>query len=226
MKKFYLPDLSDSRMLFAESELENIGYTSVKEAEKADFILVAPGNKEYQSNPSVLNYFNDEEFLIKNAFLTAECAVGLAILNSEGSVADSNVLILGFGRIAKGLLKYLSSFTNNITVCARNETARAEAQGMGAEVCDFEHLKELYGFEYIFNTIPFPVMSKNELSRLKKECVLIELASLPGGIDKHYAGLCGLNYIAGGRLPARFAPRKAGGLVAHAADKIIKEGRI
>lgn len=226
MKKFYLPDLSDSRMLFAESELENIGYKSVNDAKKADFILVAPGNKEYSSNPDVLNYFYDEEFLVKNAFLTAECAVGLAIVNSEVALANSKVLILGCGRIAKGLLKYLPSFTGRITVCARNETARGEAQCAGAEACSFEHLTNLAEFDFIFNTVPFPVLTKNELAQLKKDCVLIELASLPGGIDKHYAELCGLNYIAGGRLPARYAPKKAGVLVAKAADKTIKGGRI
>ncbi len=226
MNKFYLPDLTDSRMLFAKSELENIGYRAVNTEEKADFILVAPGNKDYKNNPAVINYFDDEDFLINNAFLTAESAIGLAVVNSDSSLAGSNVLILGYGRIAKGLHKYLSSFVNRIMVCARNEISRAEAQCFGAETVDFEHLTDLKKFDYVFNTIPFPVLTKNELSLLKKDCVLIELASLPGGIDRHYAELTGLNYIAGGRLPARYAPKKAGILVARAVDKIIREGRV
>lgn len=213
-------------MLFAKSELENIGYSAVSKAENADFILVAPNNKEYKDNPAVINYFDDEEFLLKNAFLTAETATALAIVNSAGALAGSDVLILGYGRIAKGLLKYLSSFTSRITVCARSKNARAEAQCSGAEVCGFENLTDLKRYDFVFNTIPFPVFTKNELSLLKKECVLIELASLPGGIDKHYAELSGLNYIAGGRLPARFAPQKAGILVAQAVDKTIREGRV
>lgn len=226
MNKFYLPDLTDNRMLFAKSELENIGYRAVNKAENADFILVAPGNEQYKNHSAVINYFDDEEFLLKNAFLTAETAIGLAIVNSVIGLAGSTVLILGYGRIAKALQKYLSSLTSSITVCARNEASRTEAQCRGAEAIDFEHLTDLEKFDYVFNTIPFPVFTKNELSLLNKDCVLIELASLPGGIDKHYAELSGLNYIAGGRLPARYAPKEAGVLVAHAVDKMIREGRV
>ena len=38
-------------------------------------------------------------------------------------------------------------------------------------------------FDFIFNTIPAVILDGAKLNRIKKECLIIDLASKPGGVD-------------------------------------------
>lgn len=226
MNKFYTPDLSDKRMSFAKSELENMGYKSTQNIDDAEFLLIPPNNKNYVGDVRVPRYYNDEEFLLENAYLTAEGAVATAINESDASIIHSNVLIIGYGRIGKALHHYLSSFTKNITVCARNENQRALARCDGANGVNFDALTIKNNYDYVFNTVPFPIIADKQLSALKPDCLIIELASLPGGVDKHMAKLKNIRLIEARGLPAKCSPKTAGILLAKAVHKVIREGNI
>ena len=45
------------------------------------------------------DYNNYEAFLVKNAYLTAEGALAHIIMNTDASLANTNALILGYGRV-------------------------------------------------------------------------------------------------------------------------------
>ena len=55
---------------------------------------------------------------------------------------------------------------------------------------------------------------------------MIDLASFPGGVDKHYALSRKINLIEARGLPGKFSPETAGHIVAEAVDQVIREGKI
>lgn len=218
MNRFYNTNPFDKRLNYASEYLESMGYLQVKNPSNADIQLMPPS--------ADVEYKKQEDFLIENAYLTAEAALAEAIAGSEISLINSSVLIVGFGRIGKALLSYLKPFTADITVCARSESARALASAQCCTTIEFEALKNAHSYDYIFNTVPFPVFNDDELTAVPKESLLLDLASFPGGVDEHLAKSMGINLIVARGLPNKFSPKTAGSLVARAVDKSVKEGRL
>ena len=99
---------------------------------------------------------------------------------------------------------------------------REYARQQGAKAIDFEELKIDGNYDFIFNTVPHPVFNEAELSALSKDSLLIELASFPGGIDKHFAKALNLNLINGKGLPSLYSPKSAGIAVGEAVITMIK----
>lgn len=236
MKRFFIPCISDRRINFACEELERSGFSLVKKASNADFILLGINpDEEYLKSTipvfagnvspvrNVYDYTKNEYFATKNAYLTAEAAISIAIQNSDASLINSPVLICGYGRIGKALHRYLQVFTSDITVCLRNCNAKALAQSLTADVISFDELKHCEKFSYIFNTVPHPVFNDNELASVSKNALLIDLASFPGGVDKHFAQHYGINHIIASGLPGKYSPEAAGIIVANTVKAIIKE---
>lgn len=234
-KRFITPDLSDKRALFAAAYLEAKGFERVEKEDNADFILlgVNPSKALLSSSlpvfagnisgGNVFDYTKKEEFALENAFLTAEGALSLAISESDISLINSKILIIGYGRIGKALHRYLSAFTGSITVCLRSSVSSVLSKCQCAQTIEIEELKEANDFDFIFNTVPHPVMGSKELCNIKKEALIIELASFPGGIDKHVAKHLGLKLIEARGLPSRYSPESAGIIVGKTVEKMIRE---
>ena len=145
-----------------------------------------------------------------------------ATLNSSTALLHSKVLVLGYGRIAKALLRYISAYTSDISVVARNNIQRTDAKLAGANVHDFSEIIDYGKYDFIFNTVPHPVLCKNELKQISKDCTVIELASFPGGVDNHYAKVFGINLIVARGLPGKYFPKTSGELVAKTVIKMLK----
>lgn len=236
--KFSTPDLSDKRILFARDFLEQKGYINVDNNNNADFVLLGinPDRKflEYDipifagniNLNKVTDYSKDETFAVKNAFLTAEAAVSIAINESDKALSGSDILIIGYGRIGKALHYYLKAFTGNITVCARNEAERCRAELKGAAAVDFSEISNNLKYDIVFNTVPNPVLNEPELSHARDNTIIIDLASFPGGTDKHFAKIKGINLITARGLPGKFSPVTAGEIIGETVYKLLKEVKV
>ena len=240
---FIIPYYDDNRMKYTEKYLEKAGYHEVYDKNKADFAVFAPGKKsekiEEYANCFIFlgassidkekyryyDYNKLEDFKYKNAMLTSEGAVALYKENSKKGLYNSNILITGYGKIGKALCKALKSFGAKVSVCARSDINKAEALGDGAKVTDFSHL-DCKGYDAVFNTIPAVCFTKKEIDTFDIDTKYIELASFPGGIDKHYVKSKNIDYINGSKLPSRYSEESAGIFIAQAIDKVIKEGII
>lgn len=235
--KFLCPDLSDKRIEFAKEYLEKVGYEAVNDVNNADFVLLGVNPEKsllnytipiYAGNifgDNIYDYTKDEDFAIKNAYLTAEGAVALAVSSSEKSLFDASVLLVGYGRISKALHKLLNNYSNNITVCARSQNQRTLATCNGANTIDFEQLCQKNDYDFIFNTVAHPVFNEQELLFVKKDALLLDLASFPGGIDKNFAKSYNLNLLIARGLPAKYSPYNAGVVVAQTVDNMLKGGK-
>lgn len=149
----------------------------------------------------------DEEYLAKNAAITAHCALRLALEQLTVTAADCPVLILGWGRIGKCLAALLKALGAEVVIAVRKDDQRAMIRALGYEA-ETLPLPEyiLPRFRVIFNTVPAPVLSAGALAHCRRDCVKIELASTPGMEAEGIIDARG--------LPGRLAPESSGKLIA------------
>ncbi len=174
----------------------------------------------------LMDYYADEAFLLRNAHLTAEGALLLAMQETDRALRGHTAAIIGYGRIGKLLARLLRSVGMEVTVCARRREALlwAEADGclpvmMGDAARAGRGLFPLCcGHPVIFNTVPEPVLERELLLRLEPDTLLIDLASAPFGVRaedaEEIAPQNGLRYLRAPGLPGRYAPRDAGYAIA------------
>ena len=172
-----------------------------------------------EENIRYADYFNDESFNIKNAYITAEGAIKLAMNSLDIMLRDAKCMILGFGRIGRALAQILLSIGCRPTVYARKEEARTLAKEMG---CFPTERLDLKGAEVIFNTVPQRIITNDDLLEISSGRILIELASAPGGFDPEIAVGCSHTVIDGKGLPGKYAPASAGKAVAESILSILK----
>lgn len=159
--------------------------------------------------------YGSEPLTTANAVPTAEGAIALAMDHSIITLQGSQCLVIGYGRIGKVLAQKLQALGAEVTVCARKpgDCALAEAQGCRSDETGV-YYRGLELYDYLFNTVPGAVLTEEQLRRLPKNCLLIELASAPGGFDGQDCEALGLRYVLARGLPGKCAPKTAGEIYA------------
>ena len=175
-------------------------------------------------NIAVFDYAQREEFAVMNAVATAEGAVQAAMEELASTLSGRKILILGAGRIAKVLIDVLSGFHTDITVAARKCSDLAWAEVYGCRSVHINDMDDvLDGFEVIFNTVPAVILDENRLKRIDRNCLVIDLASKPGGVDLETAGMLGVRALWLLSLPGRVAPVTSGKVIADTIRNILSE---
>ncbi|MEG0692813.1 MAG: dipicolinate synthase subunit DpsA, partial [Oscillospiraceae bacterium] len=124
------------------------------------------------------------------------------------------------------LSRMLSCMGAKVTVSARkfSDIAWIQVNGYSSiHTCDLAEVISTQ--QLIFNTVPATVLDENLLSQVKKDCLLIDLASKPGGIDFDTAKRLGLKTIWALSLPGKVAPISAGKIIFDTIQNIESERR-
>lgn len=181
--------------------------------------------KELNSkNVLCFDYGLREELTIENVIPTVEGAVSIAINETPFTLHGSSILICGFGRIGKILSKILKSMGAKVTVSARKSEDLSWIGCLGYERIKTKNICEsINKFDIIFNTVPYPVIDEESLKRVKKNAVIIDLASNPGGVDFRYAKLLDIKVIRALSLPGKTAPETAGRIIKNTISNILTE---
>ncbi len=166
-------------------------------------------------------YGKQEEFAAANAVPTAEGAIEAAMHHSDITLCQSDCLVIGFGRIGRVLSDFLRGLGAHVTVSARQEKDLAfiRASGMAAQKTDSLH----GSFQFIFNTVPCRILDRKKLSEIGSEALIIDLASLPGGVDDEAAQRMAVPVIHALSLPGKVAPKTAGHIIKNAVYHLIRE---
>ena len=173
------------------------------------------------SRVSLRDYYQREELLIGNAVLTAEGAIGAAIAGHPGSINGARCLVTGFGRIGKALCLALRGLGAQVDCAARKAWDFTSIQALGCSPVQYGEIGG--GYDLIFSTVPHVVLGAAALSRQSPDCLLLELASLPGGIDLEAAGRLGLRVQQEPSLPGRMSPKSAGELIKETVYNMLEE---
>lgn len=169
-------------------------------------------NEVLKKEPSIQSYdlLEIEEYAILNAIATAEGAIQIAMEEFPKTLLGSNILVMGFGRIGKIVAKMLQGIGANVFCEARKSEDLAYIKAYGYTPIKLEELdKSLPQFDIIINNIPVQILNKTKLDLLKKDVLIIDLASKPGGIDFEYAKTKQIKTIWALGLPGKVAPISA-----------------
>ena len=170
------------------------------------------------------DYFRREELAVRNAVATAEGALDLMIRDTAITLWDAEVLVMGFGRLGRLLAHRLRGLGARVAVSARKLTDLAWIDAYGYRGIPLSELAEsLPDFHLIFNTVPAPLLTAPLLKRLRAECVILELASAPGGVDAEAAEALGIPLIAAPGLPGKVAPLTAAAVLRDAIYHLLDE---
>lgn len=171
-----------------------------------------------------IDYSLREDFRIKNAVPTAEGALSLAMTSLECTLFGAKAVVVGYGRIGKYLSLLLKSMSASVTVVARSLHSRATAEINGLKAVGFDETgASLTEAQVVFNTVPDLVITEKEIAVMKEDCLLIDLASLPGGVDEGAAQSYGIKFLRALSLPGKVAPITAGRIVFETVDSILRE---
>lgn len=187
--------------------------------QKEKLLSIAP-----QLNSELIyDYSIREEFAIYNAVATAEGALEIAMREYEGTISHCRVLVCGYGRIGKVLCDMLISLNADVTVSARKQSDFAWISTRKCECVHTGDLVRLSPFDIIFNTVPSLVFDSFVLSHIAKDALVIDLASVPGGVDFEAASRMGISIVHALSLPGKAAPKTAGKIIKNTISNILEE---
>ena len=155
-----------------------------------------------------VDFLDDESLAVLNAELTAQGALNIICNLLKSSITEKKILVLGFGRISKNLIRILSSFRAKICVGARKKSDLTWARILGAQAKEIKHIR-YSDFDIIINTVPAPLLNDAVIED-NKSVLFLDLAPC--------RAISGENYICARGVPGKFAPETAGKYLAHIVE--------
>ena len=157
------------------------------EIEKLPFGIVVYGGNDLkkfendlkEKSIKYINIMSDEIFTVKNANLTCEGVLALMIEKSKKSLFENQVLILGGGRLAKGLAVLLGRIGVDFSIVSFNPIKYPE-YFIYSKNCYFKYsfVDDLKNFDIIINTIPAKILDDEIVNKIADDTIFIETASV------------------------------------------------
>lgn len=172
----------------------------------------------------VFDLMNVDFLSYYNTVATAEGAICEAIKRSPLNLYQSRCAVLGYGKCGttitsrlKGLSGYVTVYSNQNQECALASNTADKAENLD----DLSrHIKE---YDFIFNTIPAPVITKDHLKLMKNSVTIIDIASAPGGVDFAEAKRLGLSAVLCPGLPGKYAPSSSAKSIRKTVESIYSK---
>lgn len=167
------------------------------------------------------DFLKDENFLNYNAHLTGIGAVRLLNDHAENQAKNKKLLITGYGRVGYHLAREMKKAGTDVYIAARNPLKLDDARKLGYKTIQIKELSnELNNFDYIFNTVPFNIFTKEALKQFGGK--YFELASAPYGVSKEIFALKQNRFILGAGLPGKYFPLSSARLIAKFVTEHLK----
>ena len=155
----------------------------------------------------LFDFMKEESLSYFNSIATAEGVICEAIKNSPVNLSGSKCAVFGYGKCGRTLAEKLLRLSCHVTVISADATERAQASVFAEQTLSLKDAAFPIGtFDFIFNTIPSIVLTKELLEKTKNSVTILDIASSPGGIDLTAAKELSLNAACYPGLPGRYAP--------------------
>lgn len=154
--------------------------------------------------------FDFDEVAIYNSIPTAEGVIFNIIKNTEITIHQAEILVIGSGRTGVTIARDLALLGAHVTVTFRKKKDEARLFEMGLNPIHVDLMVEdLKHYDVIVNTVPAMVLDEQALNNVQSECYIIDVSSKPGGVDFDYAKQIGIQAELAGSLPSIIAPKTA-----------------
>lgn len=165
---------------------------------------------------TVIPFFTYDDVAIYNAIPTAEGALQLAMEHTKRTIHDTKVLVFGYGRVGQTVCRLFAAVGANVTVISNDASELAWAAVYRLQTRRLNDAPLLSDFPIIINTIPAPIISNQMLKQMRDDVLVIDLASMPGGIEKNASYTDKRQIIHALALPTKVAPVTASEIIFHA----------
>ena len=171
-----------------------------------------------------IDMLSREELLVQNAIPTAEGAIKIAIEETDITLHGNNMLVIGFGRIGTVLSGMLRGMGAQVSTVVNSGRGAALAKSCGHRAVSYTNMEErLREADVIFNTVPKILLDKHNMRYIKKNTLIVDLASPPYGVDVNDARDFGLKVLFTNSLPGKVAPVTTAGYILETINHIISE---
>ncbi len=182
---------------------------------------------KFKENEQLIDIYITNEVTRKSTIATVEGALKIAIENTNISINESQTLIIGYGKIGSYLAKILKELGSNVTVISRSSTSIKKAVDDGFNSYSNVDLdRNLHNKDIIFNTADSIQIDENNIDLIDENCVYIELASSPFGINYEDSVNSNLKVIYGLSLPGIVSPKTISKVIYSEIIKYIEEIKI
>ena len=174
-----------------------------------------------------LSYYvmaEDEAVKVKNAVATSEGVLAYLITKRSDTIANSRVLIIGYGVCGRDLAKRLKGLGANAAALVRNREKQAAAYADSVKPVYLDELFKEQGFPFdiVINTVPATVFT-NEMTAKTGGALLIDIASRPYGFDMDYAKTFNESSALLSGIPGKYAKRRSGEILGEYIDSVLRK---
>ena len=175
-------------------------------------------------NISAIDMLKREELLIRNAIPTSEGAIKIAIEETDITLHGNQMMVIGYGRIGKILSEMLKGIGAKVMAVVNTAEAAALAESNGHTFICFEDMEaSLAKADVIFNTVPEILLDKNNMQHIRKNTLIIDLASPPYGVEVNDSRDFGLKVLYTNSLPGKIAPITTASYILETISSILEE---
>jgi len=179
----------------------------------------------FKKGVRLYDYADRDEFAMRNAVPTAEGVVEIAINKLPTTIKGAKVAVTGYGKTGKAVAKAMAALGADVTVAVRKCSGVFQIDNDGHTGIYLKELHKYAGeFDVLVNTVPAVVADERTLKNLRQDCLILEIASAPYGVDMNAAKALGLEVVIAGSLPGKTAPKSAGIIIGETILNIMKEG--
>lgn len=174
------------------------------------------------ANRKLIQLFERDDVAIYNSIPTVEGTIMMAIQNTDITIHQSKVAVLGLGRVGMTVARVFSLLGAQVKVGARKSEHLARVTEMGLKPFHLENLHdEIKDIDICINTIPHPILNAGVIAKMPLDALIIDLASKPGGTDFRYAERRGTKALLAPGLPGIVAPKTAGRILANVLSQLL-----
>lgn len=171
-----------------------------------------------------IDFLEEQSVVTQNTIAATEGILAEAITRSPRTLFQSHCLVLGYGTCGSILVSYLKRLGCHVMVYEKEKIRSLRAQITADRcVCQEELPEILKEADFIFNTAPAMVLPKAMLGYVRKNCLILDLASAPGGVDYEAAEEMGIEAVLLPGLPGRYAPASLGACMAEKMMESFRE---
>lgn len=177
-----------------------------------------------KTNRRLVKLFERDDVAIYNSIPTVEGTIMMAIQHTEITIHDSNVAVLGLGRVGMSVARAFHHLGAKVKVGARKTEHLARIAEMGLKPFHLNDLdKEVRDIDLCINTIPHLIVNAAVIQKMPTQTLIIDLASKPGGTDFRYAEKRGIKALLAPSLPGIVAPKTAGQILGNVLIQLLED---
>ena len=165
------------------------------------------------SNKKCTYIMHDQAVQKENAIPTTEGIIADLVTNTEITINNAKIMVIGFGNIGKYLIKILREMGADIVVGVEREADFDKLNNMNFTsfyTSSKQMNRHLVNTDMIVNTAPSLVITEDHIKYFKKDVYILDVASAPYGIDMNALAGCGIPYKIYSSIPSKVAPKTAG----------------